>query len=86
MFNFAAAISLERFEGLKEKGEMEVRMLVGRVEVYFEFVTLLNIAVAIAPKRRRAVPARPAAVPLWILLGCIVAMGEGKMSLHVFLM
>jgi hypothetical protein len=32
--------------------------------VYLLLLTLLKIAVATAPKRRRAVPAKPAAVPL----------------------
>lgn len=45
-----------------------IRTLGGREVAYSPFVTLLNIAVAIAPKRRRAVPARPAAVPLHIIV------------------
>jgi hypothetical protein len=52
------------FEAGKFRDATEVRTLLGRDVAYFPFVTLLKIAVAIAPKRRRAVPARPAAVPL----------------------
>lgn len=49
---------------LKEYGVTADRTLEGRDVEYLPFVTLLNIAVAMAPKRRRAVPASPAAVPL----------------------
>jgi hypothetical protein len=65
VLSFAAAMSLDIFAVGKLKGAMLERTDGAREVAYLPFVTLLKMAVAIAPKRRRAVPASPAAVPLF---------------------
>ncbi len=60
----AAATSLAKTSWLRLKLETASRTWAGRVSAYLLLVTLLKMAVATAPARRREVPARPAAVPL----------------------
>lgn len=84
VLSFAAAMSLDMFEVGKFRETTEALILLGRDVAYFPFVTLLKIAVAIAPKRSRAVPARPAAVPLLVLVNkLLVTWADG--FLHILL-
>lgn len=66
MFSFAAAASLGMEVMGKFRVETEEVTWDGRDAAYLLFAMLLNIAVAIAPKRSRVVPARPAATPLFL--------------------
>lgn len=86
VLSLEAAMSFDMFAVGKLKPCTLERTLLGREVAYLPFVTLLKIAVAIAPKRRRAVPARPAAVPLLGLVSIQIASCSGKVSfLHVVL-
>lgn len=64
VFSFAAA-SLGMEEMGKFREETEEVTWEGRDAAYLLLAMLLNIAVAIAPKRSRIVPARPPDTPLF---------------------
>ena len=64
VLSLAAVISLVKAAAGRLNFATFARTEAGRVLAYFPFVTLLKMAVAMAPKSNLVVPARPAAVPL----------------------